>query len=71
MTFFDQNPIGRIINRISADFLKIDDYIPFSFREFLFKVALVISYPIGILVNFPLVAIPFVFSIVLMYYFFL
>lgn len=30
MEFFDKNPVGRIINRLSDDILGIDDYLPWA-----------------------------------------
>lgn len=29
MTFFDKNPTGRIINRVSEDLLEVDQYLPY------------------------------------------
>ncbi|EGR29740.1 hypothetical protein IMG5_149230 [Ichthyophthirius multifiliis] len=70
MSFFDMNPSGRIINRISSDIQQIDDGIPFTFNQFFYQLILVSIYPLGILINFPWIAIPFVFCVCIMYYFF-
>ncbi|KAL5004806.1 hypothetical protein ScPMuIL_018262 [Solemya velum] len=43
MSFFDETPVGRIINRFSADMDEIDSRLPFSLDIFLQNILLVIS----------------------------
>jgi len=35
MKFYDKNPVGRIVNRLSNDIVTIDDFLPWSFAVFL------------------------------------
>ena len=70
MTFFDQNPVGRIVNRISGDTVKIDDNLPYNFHEFCSLIVFSIAYPIGIVIFFPWIAISFIMCILLMVYFY-
>ena len=41
MIFFDSTPVGRIINRFSADFDMVDDSLPFYIREFIYMTCIV------------------------------
>lgn len=67
MQFFDKNPIGRIINRLSDDILAVDDYLPWSCHVLLENIAYGIGYPIGIIISFPWVAIFVIIAMVLIY----
>ncbi|KAL4449108.1 hypothetical protein ABPG74_021100 [Tetrahymena malaccensis] len=53
MTFFDKNPVGRIVNRLSDDILCIDDYLPWTCHVFLEQLAYTSGYPIGVIIQFP------------------
>ncbi|EGR30166.1 hypothetical protein IMG5_139690 [Ichthyophthirius multifiliis] len=66
--FFDNNPSGRIINRISDDIVNVDDLLPTSVNIFTKLFALSIGYPIGISIKFPWVISLIVVSIFAMYY---
>jgi len=35
MKFYDKNPVGRIVNRLSNDIVTIDDFLPWAFAVFL------------------------------------
>ncbi|EAR86953.2 ABC transporter C family protein (macronuclear) [Tetrahymena thermophila SB210] len=63
MKFFDQNPVGRIISRISKDINLIDDYLTWSVNELVDQLAYSLSYPIGIMIQFPWMSLFIVFSI--------
>jgi len=39
MKFYDQNPVGRIVNRLSDDVVTIDDFLPWACHVFLENVA--------------------------------
>ncbi|EAR98208.2 ABC transporter C family protein (macronuclear) [Tetrahymena thermophila SB210] len=53
MVFFDKNPIGRILSRVSSDQSKIDDILQTHYHIFLEKLAYLIGYPIGMIIQFP------------------
>ncbi|KAL4497202.1 hypothetical protein ABPG72_019522 [Tetrahymena utriculariae] len=63
MKFFDKNPVGRIISRISKDINLIDDYLTWSVNELVDQLAYSLSYPIGIMIQFPWMSLFIVFSI--------
>ncbi|KAL4495504.1 hypothetical protein ABPG72_020245 [Tetrahymena utriculariae] len=65
MVFFDQNPIGRILSRVSSDQSKIDDILQTHYHIFLEKLAYLIGYPIGMIIQFPWTIIHFGFIILL------
>ena len=39
MKFYDENPVGRIINRLSDDVVTIDDFLPWACHVFLENLA--------------------------------
>jgi ABC-type multidrug transport system fused ATPase/permease subunit len=51
MKFFDKNPKGRIINRISNDTLMVDDELPWFFHVFLENVSNCTGLCVGIIIN--------------------
>ncbi|EAR88677.2 ABC transporter C family protein (macronuclear) [Tetrahymena thermophila SB210] len=67
MSFFDKNPVGRIINRLSDDVTVIDEQLPWSFDYLIGLIAATANYTFAILVQFPWLAIFVVSSIVLFY----
>ncbi|KAI9203174.1 P-loop containing nucleoside triphosphate hydrolase protein [Polychytrium aggregatum] len=73
VTFFDTNPVGRIMNRLSRDVNDVDNEIPENLRMFMDNsaallvvlVMIVVVYPIFLV---PLVPIVFVFYMIQKYY---
>ena len=53
MKFFDINPSGRIINRLSTDVLVIDEDLPWYANVALEKLINCLEFPIGIALIFP------------------
>ena len=53
MEFFDKNPNGRIINRLSNDVLNVDDELPWFFHVLLENVAIMICSPLAIAIQVP------------------
>lgn len=68
MYFFDTNPVGRIINRISDDIVNVDDLLPTSVNVFTKLLALSIGYPIGISIKFPWIVVIIFVAVFLMAY---
>ena len=68
MKFFDNNPSGRIINRLSSDVLVIDDQLPWYANVTLEKLISCLGLPIGIALNFPWMAVVIVLGILMMIY---
>ncbi|EAR83355.2 ABC transporter C family protein (macronuclear) [Tetrahymena thermophila SB210] len=68
MTFFDKNPVGRIVNRLSDDILCIDDYLPWTCHVFLEQMAYTSGYPIGVMIQFPWLVVFVLISIGLIYW---
>lgn len=67
MRFFDQNPAGRILNRISSDMGLIDDVLPFIFFDAV-GVALILCgvYIIIIIVNPTMIGV-LIYTVILYY----
>ncbi len=59
--FFDTNPVGRILNRFSADVGIIDETLPFTYHDFLVGFFMVIGSLItsGVVLPFILLVLPF------------
>lgn len=53
MKFYDKNPVGRIVNRLSNDILTIDDFLPWLFSVFLENLGISLGYPLGVMIQFP------------------
>jgi ABC-type multidrug transport system fused ATPase/permease subunit len=64
MSFFDQTPLGRIVNRLSSDIARIDENIPWaiSFAMSIFAeslnslIAICVVIPVLVVVVVPLLA---------------
>ncbi|KAL4480900.1 hypothetical protein ABPG73_020921 [Tetrahymena malaccensis] len=67
MVFFDKNPVGRIVNRLSNDMNCIDDYLPWIIQQFLEQVSYSLGYPIGIIIQHPWLLVFFIASFALVY----
>ncbi|EGR29164.1 hypothetical protein IMG5_161730 [Ichthyophthirius multifiliis] len=67
MTFFDKNPYGRIINRLSDDVTTVDDPLPWSCHVIMEQASYVLGYQIGIAIQFPWILIIFLFIFYLSY----
>ncbi|KAL4497792.1 hypothetical protein ABPG72_000547 [Tetrahymena utriculariae] len=65
MVFFDKNPVGRIMNRLSDDTNSIDDDLPLNFEITLELMTYAIGYPVGISIQFPWMSAFFVIAIVI------
>ncbi|EAR92658.2 ABC transporter C family protein (macronuclear) [Tetrahymena thermophila SB210] len=68
MVFFDKNPVGRIMSRLSDDINSIDDDLPLNFETASEQVVLAIGYPVGISIQFPWMSAFFVVAIVITYF---
>ena len=68
MKFFDSNPSGRIINRLSTDVLVIDDHLPWYANITLEKLISCLGLPIGIALNFPWMGVIIISGIFMMIY---
>ncbi|KAL4483231.1 hypothetical protein ABPG74_019257 [Tetrahymena malaccensis] len=53
MSFFDKNPIGGIVSRLSDDVYTVDNYLPWSLDLLLGQVAPAFLYTLAILAQFP------------------
>ncbi|KAL4486706.1 hypothetical protein ABPG72_022181 [Tetrahymena utriculariae] len=67
MNFFDKNPVGRIVNRLSNDINCIDDYLPWIVQQFLEQVSYSLGYPLGIIIQHPWLLVFFIASFALIY----
>ncbi|EAS02568.3 ABC transporter C family protein (macronuclear) [Tetrahymena thermophila SB210] len=56
MSFFDKNPIGGIVNRLSDDVQTVDNYLPWSLDLLLGQAAPAFLYTLAILAEFPWLA---------------
>ncbi|EAS02570.2 ABC transporter C family protein (macronuclear) [Tetrahymena thermophila SB210] len=68
MSFFDKNPAGRIVNRLSDDILSIDDYLPWNCQLLLEYIVYTIGYPVGILIQLPWLVVFVIISIIFVYF---
>ncbi|KAL4490444.1 hypothetical protein ABPG72_002654 [Tetrahymena utriculariae] len=68
MSFFDKNPGGRIVNRLSDDILSIDDYLPWNCQILLENIIYTIGYPVGILIQLPWLVVFVIISIIFVYF---
>ena len=68
MKFFDSNPSGRIINRLSTDVLVIDEDLPWYANVALEKLINCLAFPIGIALIFPWMGLVIVLGIFMMIY---
>ncbi|KAL4453909.1 hypothetical protein ABPG74_003792 [Tetrahymena malaccensis] len=68
MVFFDKNPVGRIMSRLSDDTNAIDDDLPLNFETASEQVVLAIGYPVGISIQFPWMSAFFVVAFVITYF---
>lgn len=53
MKFYDKNPVGRIVNRLSNDVVTIDDTLPWMLDVFFKNLAYSVGYPLGVMIQFP------------------
>lgn len=67
MNFYDKNPVGRIVTRISDDVSTLDDYLPWSCNIFLQSFAITLGYPIGVIIQFPFLSALLIVIIVMIY----
>lgn len=67
MKFFDTNPPGRIISRISKDIEMIDDYVPWIINCLLWDIGDLITVPIAVMIQFPIFSVVVLISGVLVY----
>ena len=67
MKFFDSNPCGRIISRLSHDVLMIDDRIPSFLSNTIEYLAVSVIFPLGIIILFPWISLLIVMVLYLMY----
>jgi len=56
MKFYDQNPPGRIITRISKDVETIDDYLSWLLNRLLWDFADILVLPLALIIQFPSIA---------------
>ena len=57
MKFFDQNSHGKILTRYGKDTLITDDELPWTIHVLLENCIIYFGYPIGIIIQFPIMAI--------------
>lgn len=67
MKFFDKNPNGRIINRLSNDVLMVDDELPWFCHIFLEAFAELVCDPLAVAIEVPFMLLFFVVVFVLIY----
>ncbi|EAS07787.3 ABC transporter family protein (macronuclear) [Tetrahymena thermophila SB210] len=65
MPFFDRNPIGRILNRLSDDINSIDESLQNQYKYCLEQVAYVVGYITGICIQYPWMIFFFIFVFLL------
>ncbi|EAR98222.2 ABC transporter family protein (macronuclear) [Tetrahymena thermophila SB210] len=53
MKFFDENPSGRIINRVSEDLIQVDQALPFILLILITQISTTLWYAIGICIQLP------------------
>ena len=68
MKFFDNNPSGRIINRLSSDVMVIDDQLPWLVHVTLERSVSCLGLPIGVAIYFPWMGVVIVIGIFIMSY---
>lgn len=68
MKFYDQNPVGRIVNRLSEDIVTIDDVLPWTCHVLLENVAYSLGYPLGVIIQFPSLIFLAIIAVMLIYF---
>ena len=68
MKFFDNNPSGRIINRLSNDVLITDYELHVFVSKTLENLAYCLGFPIGVAIYFPWIGITIVIGVLIIYY---
>ena len=68
LKFFDNNPSGRIINRLSSDVLAIDDTLPWFVHTTLETLASCLGFPIGVAIYFPWMGVIILMGVFMMSY---
>jgi ATP-binding cassette, subfamily C (CFTR/MRP), member 10 len=68
MRFFDNNPSGRIVNRISNDTFVTDFELPWYFNITLNYFSQIIGLSIGIIINLQWIAVSIVIVLIAVYY---
>ena len=68
MKFFDTNPSGRIVNRLSNDVLNTDDELPWFVNNTLESLAYCLGFPIGVAIYFPWIGVIIIIGVLIMYY---
>ena len=66
MKFFDNNPSGRIINRLSSDVMVIDDSLPWFVHVTLEKTVMCLGFPVGVDIYFPWMGVIIVLGVFMM-----
>jgi len=66
--YFDQTPLGRILNRFSKDINEVDSDLPMHFTNFSQQALEVLGYLVVILVSMPYTALPCILVLPLLYY---
>ena len=67
MKFFDENPSGRIINRVSNDVVVVDDELPWFCHVFMENLSYCLGLPVAVAIYFPWMLLMMAFVIFLLY----
>ena len=68
MKFFDNNPSGRILNRLSSDVTVVDTRLPWLIHVALESSVSFLGFPIGVAIYFPWMGVFLVLEIFMMVY---